>query len=372
MPATSTSPAFHRFAIATVVMTVLLVWMGAAVTTKQAGMAFADWPLSAGSINPDGWLRILPYFLEHGHRLIASTVGFMTLALFAWSSVRGRAQLIELIVVVLWLAVVVYLMTKAGSEREDASRKIAWWWAAGSAGAVVIGWLVWSWVRRGWPLLTRLSALALVAVVGQAILGGMRVTEVSDTNAVLHACLAQAFFCLLLLIAMLSAKPKRSDPPIAVLIAPALRIVPTMLCMAVFGQLLLGALMRHFHREGLADTGIVTTQGALLPDFESPIITVMFLHKLWGVIVLLIGLAAGFLAIRELPAGDVLRRRLGLVAMLLLVQVALGVSVIVTGKSFWITNFHVINGLAILGLTFAGVVGALKLGKSEALPATQP
>ena len=34
----------------------------------------------------------------------------------------------------------------------------------------------------------------------------MRVTEVSDTNAVLHACLAQAFFCLLLLIAMLSAK----------------------------------------------------------------------------------------------------------------------------------------------------------------------
>lgn len=349
-------------------MTVLLIWMGAAVTTKQAGMAFADWPLSAGSINPDGWLRILPYFLEHGHRLIASTVGFMTLALFAWSFVRGPRQMVELIAVVIWLAVVVYLMTKAGAEREEASRKIAWWWAAGSAGAVVIVWLVWSWTRRGWPLLTRLSALALVAVVAQAILGGIRVTEVSDLHAVMHACLAQAFFCLLLFITMVTATPKSLSAPVV----GALRALPVLLCIAVSVQLILGALMRHFHRDGLADTGIITTQGALIPDFGEPIIAVMFLHKYWGVLVAVIGLAAAIHALRTLPAGDVLRRRLVVVGSLLLAQIALGVAVIATGKSFWITNFHVINGLAILGLAFAAAVRALSSGASDSLPARQP
>jgi len=364
----SASPAFHRFAIATVLMTVLLIWMGAAVTTKQAGMAFADWPLSAGSINPEGWLRILPYFLEHGHRLIASTVGFMTLALFAWSFVRGPRQTVELLVVVVWLAVVVYLMTKAGAEREEASRKIAWWWAAGSAGGVVICWLVWSWVRRQWSLVTRLSALALVAVVAQAILGGIRVTEVSDLHAVMHACLAQAFFCLLLLIVMVTAKQKEIPPPVT----GALKVTPVLLCAAVSGQLIFGALMRHFHRDGLADTGIIKTQGAFIPDFGEPIIAVMFLHKYWGVLVLLIGVAAAVHAMRTLSADDVLRRRLMMVGALLVAQVALGVAVIGTGKSFWITNFHVINGLAILGLTFAAAVRALSTGARESLPAGQP
>jgi len=33
------------------------------------------------------------------------------------------------------------------------------------------------------------------------------------------------------------------------------------------------------------------------------------------------------------------------------VQVALGIFVILTGKSFWVTNFHVLNGLALLALT---------------------
>ncbi len=33
------------------------------------------------------------------------------------------------------------------------------------------------------------------------------------------------------------------------------------------------------------------------------------------------------------------------------VQVALGIFVILTGKSFWVTNFHVLNGLALLALS---------------------
>jgi len=43
---------FRLFARIVVVVAILLVWWGAATTTKQAGMVFADWPLSLGSFNP--------------------------------------------------------------------------------------------------------------------------------------------------------------------------------------------------------------------------------------------------------------------------------------------------------------------------------
>ena len=35
----------------------VLVTLGAFTTSIGAGMAFPDWPLSNGSINPEGWLR---------------------------------------------------------------------------------------------------------------------------------------------------------------------------------------------------------------------------------------------------------------------------------------------------------------------------
>ena len=79
------SASFYRYSCAVLAVAILLIWWGAATTTKQAGMAFADWPLSLGSINPDGWLRNLVPFLEHSHRLLASLVGVMVLILFSWA-----------------------------------------------------------------------------------------------------------------------------------------------------------------------------------------------------------------------------------------------------------------------------------------------
>jgi heme A synthase len=77
-----------------------------------------------------------------------------------------------------------------------------------------------------------------------------------------------------------------------------------------------------------------------------------------------LGIAAAVVARRSLENGDALRRLLGLVAVLLVAQLTLGVAVIATGKSFWITNFHVLNGLAILALSFLGAVRTLGLGRS--------
>ena len=87
-PTSSANPAakLRRWAVATVVMALVTVVMGALVTSKRAGMAFRDWPTSDGSfILTYNWLGDLfrddKKFLEHGHRLAGMAIGLMSVIL---------------------------------------------------------------------------------------------------------------------------------------------------------------------------------------------------------------------------------------------------------------------------------------------------
>lgn len=85
-------PALHgprRLAVALVVATVVLIGFGAMVTSTGSGMAFADWPLSDGQLMPERSLTDLDAFLEHFHRIIATLVGAMMVALLIWITVRA-------------------------------------------------------------------------------------------------------------------------------------------------------------------------------------------------------------------------------------------------------------------------------------------
>src|SRR5882672_12413563 len=62
----------------------VLVALGAFTTSIGAGMAFPDWPLSNGSLNPTGWLDNLSYFAEHSHRLSAGVMSTVTIVLAIW------------------------------------------------------------------------------------------------------------------------------------------------------------------------------------------------------------------------------------------------------------------------------------------------
>jgi cytochrome c oxidase assembly protein subunit 15 len=62
----------------------VLVTLGAFTTSIGAGMAFPDWPLSNGSINPEGWLSDISMFAEHSHRLTGMMMGFITIGLAIW------------------------------------------------------------------------------------------------------------------------------------------------------------------------------------------------------------------------------------------------------------------------------------------------
>ena len=56
---------------------VLVLQAGGFTTSIRAGMAFLDWPLSNGSVNPPGWLTEIDKFAEHSHRLAATVLGLL-------------------------------------------------------------------------------------------------------------------------------------------------------------------------------------------------------------------------------------------------------------------------------------------------------
>jgi cytochrome c oxidase assembly protein subunit 15 len=60
---------------------VLVLQAGGFTTSIRAGMAFLDWPLSNGSVNPPGWLTEIDKFAEHSHRLAATGLGLLCVAL---------------------------------------------------------------------------------------------------------------------------------------------------------------------------------------------------------------------------------------------------------------------------------------------------
>src|SRR5262252_10320442 len=71
----------HGFAVFTACCTFFLLIAGALVTSNDAGLSVPDWPLSYGKLMPrmEGGI-----FYEHGHRMVASAVGFLTIILAAW------------------------------------------------------------------------------------------------------------------------------------------------------------------------------------------------------------------------------------------------------------------------------------------------
>src|SRR3989442_8778061 len=143
----------HRYAVLLACCTLLLVVAGGLVTSNEAALWVPDWPLSYGKLMPpmEGGI-----FFEHGHRMVATTVGILTIILAVW----------------LW-------------RRE----------------------------RRGW--MRRLGFVALAAVIAQGLLGGMTVIfMLPKAVSISHACLAQLFFSTTVLIALFTSAGWLEKAPI--------------------------------------------------------------------------------------------------------------------------------------------------------------
>ena len=208
----------NRFVWFTAFATLLLICSGGMVTSKNVGLAVPDWPTTFGYnmflFPVSKWIGGVLF--EHTHRLIASTVGFLTLILAFW----------------LW---------------RDEDRQTV-------------------------------KTLGLVAVGGvilQGILGGLRVTMLKDQIGIFHACLAQAFLGLIVLIAVMRTNVWRTfDERLTALSGQdwqhlqAIKTIAVVTTIAIYVQLALGATMRHQHKD-LAILDFPTANGAWIPDTSS-------------------------------------------------------------------------------------------------------
>ncbi len=193
----------HRFAVLTAVCTFPLIFTGGLVTSTGSALAVPDWPTTYGQnmflFPPAQWIGGILY--EHGHRLIGAAVGLLTLALAGWIWLR------EPLHVVRWLAVI-----------------------------------------------------AVFGVCLQGLIGGLRVILVNHFPAVaailpvVHACLAQAFFALMVTIAFITSprrllmfEPTHHRSPIASndLANQRLCILAVVTTALIYLQIVFGALTRH-------------------------------------------------------------------------------------------------------------------------------
>ncbi|MFQ5700363.1 MAG: heme A synthase [Acidobacteriota bacterium] len=292
------SQGLHRFAILTAGATLALVFVGGLVTSTGSGLAVPDWPLSYGRLFP----RMVGGVLyEHGHRMVAATVGLLMTVLAIWIFLRERRR----------------------------------------------------WVGR-------LAAAALFAIILQATLGGLTVLLLlPPAVSVAHACLAQAFLCLTVALAVVTGPTWRAMRTRRGSVPPGgsrLRALTGGLLAAIYGQLILGAIMRHTGA-GLAIPDFPLSFGRLIPPLGSFPVAIHFAHRLGAVLIaVLVGVAAHRI-LRHHPAESLLVRPALLIIALVSVQITLGATVIWTGKAVLPTTSHVACGA---GLLAASLVLALR------------
>ena len=346
---------FFALTLLTLFVGVVLIWWGAAVTTEDVGLSVPDWPICYGRINPEGWYKVPALLLEHGHRWIGATIGLLVLAQYFWQFAKFKPRMIEAVGIFICGIGYLYLVSQGVLV------------AATVIAAMGLVWVVMTWITQRWPILRGLTTVALILVLIQASLGGLRVLAMSDPYGIVHGTLGQLFYGLLVIIAFM-AWPGRPEGG-AWLEGNRLsaRIWSAILFGCVFMQLVFGAILRHTQRDHLAADDILTTGGVWVPSASTPDAFMLFLHKYWGFAVALLILTVARMASNWLRGHNGLRWLPGALTAMPLIQVVLGITVIMTGKSFWVTNFHVLNGLALLACSSL-MAGAIWLAEVSVNP----
>jgi len=177
----------HGYAVFVTCAAFCLIIAGALVTSNDAGLSVPDWPTSFGTFRMPRMVGGVLY--EHGHRMIAATVGLLTVILAVW----------------MW--------------RKEPRR-----WAR--------------WLALG----------AVLAVIAQGILGGITVLfYLPAAISTAHATLAQTFFCILIALVLTTGRDWRwGEPQVEEdVTVPSLRLLAWATTVAIYAQLILGSLYRH-------------------------------------------------------------------------------------------------------------------------------
>lgn len=279
-------PVFYRprfwCALAVTISVFPLIWMGGLVTSHGVGMSVPDWPNSYGYnmflFPPSQWVGGI--FYEHTHRLLGTLSGFLSVALVAttWAPARklkkrrflGWITLISLLLTGVLVGIKIYLIQTQSATYEFIKSFSHLYVTTGSV-ALFAGcfWLARQREERRW--VRWLTVIQLLAIIIQGTLGGLRVTEVNTTLAIIHGCFAQLFFALTGFTTLVmtrwwheSFEDRRSDRGVY-----GRRAVLTgaILILLIILQLVVGATMRH-HEAGLAIPDLPLAFGKWLPPMD--------------------------------------------------------------------------------------------------------
>jgi cytochrome c oxidase assembly protein subunit 15 len=232
-------------------------------------------------------------FYEHGHRMVATFVGLLTVVLAVWLWRRERR----------------------------------------------------TWLRRaGW--------IALGMVITQGVLGGITVLYLLPTPvSVSHATLAQTFFCLTVLLAFATSREWKQADVHANGDRHGLRTLTIVATMSVYVQLILGAVVRHTG-SALAIPDFPLAFGGLLPPFDETPVVIHFIHRLGAVVVTLclIWLIARIWNHYRQDAR--FSRPAAFMGILVATQILLGGTIVWTSRAVLPATAHVATGALLLATSW--------------------
>jgi len=269
----------HRFAIATAAATFVLLIVGSLVHGTGSSLACPDWPLCYGMLFPKMENGVQ---FEHSHRLVAATVGIMTVIL-----------------------------------------------------AVLL-------LRRKDRALRGLGLLATFLVVFQGVLGGITVLyRLPRAISIAHLATSMCFFSLTILIAIRTGS-SRVEP----LISGSARRWLGIAWGAVLAQIVLGGLVRHT-ASGLACLDVPLCHGVLWPAASPE--RVQMIHRFGAILAGGVSVFAA-LRLRHDAKGAKALESLSLLRIgLVVIQIALGVSSVLSLLDLGVITTHLAVGAALLG-----------------------
>jgi cytochrome c oxidase assembly protein subunit 15 len=301
------------------------------VTSKNVGLAVPDWPTTFGYnmflFPVSKWVGGILF--EHTHRLTGSLVGLLTIILALWLSLSEVRR----------------------------------------------------WVRN-------LGVLALAGVILQGILGGLRVTMMKDEIGIFHACVAQAFLGLLVVIALVTTKFWRSlaNQGIDLQKIASIKMLVLAITIAIYVQLGLGATMRHQHRD-LAILDFPTANGAWIPstsaaalakvnawrdarglsDVTAFQIWLQMAHRFLAFIIAIAVIAFAVCVWRDATRFAALKRLAMFWVVLVTCQIALGAWTIWSNKAADVATAHVAVGAIMLsfGVSISAICWRISQGRER-------
>ena len=299
------------FSKLTVLSTLFLIFVGALVKSHEVGLSVPDWPTTYGK-----QMFAFPLsdmvggiFYEHGHRIVATIVGFFTMIQAIWLGFSYEPK----------------------------------------------------WLKK-------LGYFVLATVILQGLFGGITVLFfLPPPVSILHGILAQTFFIMTIVLAygLSIERTKRVEKKWPKGLQKGAIIIGG----AIYIQLILGALMRHTG-SGMAIPDFPTMGGVWIPTFSDNMINninailfdlnldmvsrnqvmIHFIHRFGAVLVTgAIGYYVfryhSFLQRHQLP-----NMTLWLMVIIVIIQITLGVATVLSERSPYIASFHVVTGAVLLGL----------------------